>query len=417
MKQLRKALAVFLAALFALSTFAAAAFGVAAASTSRVTKNTDFIALNDPLEAFSRLGSFGVELASPDSRDFPEDIIVVNSNHIQGVARYGDYTIISVNAYIPSGDPGYLFFYSATKLLGYFQVPSGSHTGGIGIAGDYLVIPAAQAYIYDISSLKNGVLPSSTPVLSQDIGIGGGSLSATIVPYNGGTALLLSDSGFGMGIVPLPIMSGSTVTRLTVNSSAALFGTYSEVDDIGWGANNEALVTDTNGDAWLFVLTSKIGLPGKAADLLGEAGVNYEDAVTLYKIELNGTSATVTGPYAEKLLEPFDSYLLALGSHYRFAASVQVLDADNFAVISTPSLPGNLFIKYVSGTAKSILDLVRPNVLPVNANVTRPVGSAAPTGTANIESRSLLNWLYQVLYWFLTIVNLDYLFGKLGINI
>ncbi|MDR1410312.1 MAG: hypothetical protein LBJ12_08685 [Oscillospiraceae bacterium] len=419
MKHMRKPLAAFLAALFALSTFAAAAFGVAAAS-SRVSKNTDFIALNDPLEAFERLSSFGVEFAAPSSKGFPEEFIDLNRNHLQGVARYGEYTIVTLNNR-DFTNPGHIFFFDSNKLLGYFQAQDGAYPSGIGVAGDYLVVSAHGESIYDISSLKDGRLPSSEPIVTvTGTSVGGLCNGATIVPYGGGQALLYGDFRFNVALVPLPITADSVAISLSTDLSGMVEGQYTEhisSDETDWGVQNCALVSDTAGNAWMFILACKIGLPGKLADAIGEDGVNYEDAATLYKIEISGTTAVVTGPYAEKKLESFDSYMLALGSHYRFAASVQVLDADNFAIVSTPSVPGNMFLDYVSGTARNLLDLVRPNLLPVNANVTRPLHSGPPASTANIEHRSPLNWLYQVLYWFLTIVKLDYFLGKFGINV
>ncbi|MDR1410311.1 MAG: hypothetical protein LBJ12_08680 [Oscillospiraceae bacterium] len=417
MKYFKKSLAAFLAVLFALSTFAAAAFGVAAAS-SRVSKNTDFIALNDPLEAFERLSSFGVELAAPDSRGFPEDIIVVNSNHIQGLARYGDYTVISVSGDHSVSDTGYFFFYNGQKLLGGFSSPEGlgSHVGAISIAGDYMACSVGTTIVYDLSPLKNGQIPNETPLIAS------GSLGSTIAIANyQGQESVFFLGGNSLKILPLPLTAESAAITLPLETQAVMSSEYDGTGEWGklnaWTNDNEALVTDTANNLWLFRLNSRLTLPGKVADLIGEEGMDYEDVALLYKIELTDSGAIMTGPLASKKTEPYDSYLFALGSHFRFGASVQVLDADNFAIISTPSLPGNLFLKEISGTAKGLLDLVKPNVLSINANITRPLGARPPASIANIEQRGLLNWLYQALSWFLKIVNLDYFLGKLGIHI
>ncbi|MDR0884552.1 MAG: hypothetical protein LBN05_08115 [Oscillospiraceae bacterium] len=413
MKFGKKALAIFLAALFLMSTCAAAAFGLAAG----VTQSTDPIALNDPLEAFSRLPSFGTELASPSAKGFPEDIIVVNSNHIQGVARYGAYTIISVSGDSSISSTGYFFFFSDQKLLGGFPSPEGlgTHTGAVSVAGDYLACSTGTTLFYDLSPLKSGNLPSATPVLQ----VGGVGSTIAIADYNGAPALY-AFGGDNLKVLSLPLSGASTITELPFADQSQ----PSEYDGTGqwgtlnaWTSDNDALVADTAGNLWFFSLNSKLTLNNAISDLIGENGMNYEDVALLYKIDLSSGTATLTGPLATKKLEPYDSYLFALGSHFRFAASVQVFDADNFAIVSTPSLPGNLFLDAVNGTAKNVLDLVRPNTLCVNAYTTRPVGEKAPPSFLNIESRGFLNWLYQLLYRFLSIVNLEGVLGKLGIKI
>ncbi|MDR1805722.1 MAG: hypothetical protein LBQ80_02990 [Clostridium sp.] len=425
MKHLRKTLALLLAAMMAFSVFAAAAFGAAAASASRVSKDTSFIALNDPVEAFSRLGTFGVEFAAPDSTAFPEEFITVNKNHIQGLARYGEYTIIDVNSDPDNHPNGWVMVYSSTKLLGYWEMEgAGSHVGGIGIAGDYLIVPADNGkFLYDLSPLKSGEMPTGVPLaVYAHNGIGSGSTALTYVEYQGQPALLCGDYSYNFGIITLPPQQGDSIIRLTTDTSGIEPCEFDEPDnytEMDWGVNNEALVSDVDGNAWMFILASRLTLPGVVADLIGESGMDYEDAASLYKVEIQGSTAVVTGPHAAKQLESYDSYLFALGSHFRFAASVQVLDADNFAIIDSPSLPGNLFLDAVEakGIAKTVMNLIRPNALPVNGFVTRQVGSAEPASFANIESRNPLNWLYQVLLWFLRIVKLDVVLGYFGVSL
>ncbi|MDR2525982.1 MAG: hypothetical protein LBC83_07385 [Oscillospiraceae bacterium] len=412
----KRALPAFLAIVMLFSVCFPVPVGAAACASSRVRKSTDFIALNDPLEAFGRLKSFGTQFAKPDSQSFPEDIIVANSNHIQGIARYGEYTVISVSGDPSISETGYFFFFDDEKLLGGFSSPegTGSHLSDISIAGDYMACSGASGtMLFDLSPLQDGRLPEKAPVLITDRF----SNIITIADYQGQPALfsILHNT---VKAIPLPLTPASAesiadVAVIEDRTAPTPFGATYNWGVLGeWTNDNAALVTDTQGDLWLFMLNSRLILPGFVADLIGEAGMDYEDIALLYKVELKDDGTAVkTGPLASKKLKPFDSYLFALGSHFRFGASVQVLDANNFAVISSPSLPGNLAMKQIGETGKRLFDMISPASLRVNANVTRPQNKAF---NALLE-RSPFDWLHEALSWMLTTIDFGGILGKLGL--
>jgi hypothetical protein len=353
------------------------------------TGAADFIRLKDVPEAFSRLPATGTKLAALCSVDFPEDIIVVNSNHIQGIALYGEYTIISVNG---QADVGYFFFFDSENLLGGFSSPDGlgSHPGCLSVAGDYLTVSQiGLTLIYDISPLKDRVLPNPMPVAVLNTN----SNASSIATWQGNDALMIY-TGANLIAIPLPVTSASVDSAVTLpvqnRTLPSEYDPPASYNTSTWNADCTALVTDTENHLWYFSLVSKLTLSGHVADLVGQDGVDYEDVAVLYKIEFTDSDAVITGPVAVKKLSPYNAYLLALGCHFRFAASVYVPDENNFAIISTTSLPGNMALSAVSPAFKTIADIISAPALYINAFVT------GDSESCNLAYR-FLKWLVRVI--------------------
>lgn len=274
------------------------------------------------------------------------------------------------------------------------------------MAGNYLCVPCGTDYLYDLSPLKEEKKPVLLAAVNRVAGMGSGSVGMTMITYEGQEALLFTDFGMTLGVLPLAQLNAEKSDSLNMLplqvSKEYTEGTYQggpeDIESKDWDINNVALLTDRDNNAWIIEMASKQGLSGKIADLIGEQGVNYEDALTLYKVTFNGNQATVTGPVREMQVQTYDNYLLALGSHFRFASTAQAINADSFAVFSTPSLPGNMAlgavdnaIKAENGFVKPIADFVNPPTLAVNAFL--------PQETC----KTPLNYLYDILYWLLSL--------------
>ncbi|MDR1928303.1 MAG: hypothetical protein LBQ33_06680 [Oscillospiraceae bacterium] len=344
--------------------------GGAAAKTPAL--RTEFIRLNDVEKSFAALQPQGKKFAAPSSKGFPSDIIVVNSNHIQGIARYGKYTVASVNGHESKTKLGYLFFFDDKKLLGSITTPapvdggSRSHPGGIQAAGKYLAVPFGDIVaLYDLSPLLSGNMPTLLAELPGG-GMGSGSIGLTLyADENGKEWLAFTDCDIqGVQLLDPAALPDAQPVHLRVDRSGMTGSEYLTGD---WGVNNTALVTDVNNVLYALILSSRQSMGGKLAGQIGEEGLDYEDAMVLYKIEIDGTEAKVTGPVAEKTVAPFDSYLVALGSHFRFTGTAQALDADNLAVFSSPSLPGNLALGIAGDELVQLADFFAPPTFTINA--------------------------------------------------
>lgn len=106
-----KILALVLAGVLLCGLPAAVAYGAGA----KPEPSMEFTRLNDVPAAFDKLSPQGVKYATPSNKGFPEEIIKVNSNHIQGMAKYGKYTIISVM--VESPWRGIISAYPAARII------------------------------------------------------------------------------------------------------------------------------------------------------------------------------------------------------------------------------------------------------------------------------------------------------------
>ncbi|MDR1733751.1 MAG: hypothetical protein LBR73_02600 [Oscillospiraceae bacterium] len=356
----------------------------------------DFIRLKDVPRALKAIHPVGVRWSNPRSDGFPEERIIEMGHHIQGIARYGPYTIASDAA---AGESGILAIFSDEKLLYALDTPEGTghHPGGIAVAGDILGVPFdhTRTYaFYDLSPLRAGAEPQLITVTDEIYDFGTAALGLTFLTYQGEEVLLLTDQKKNFAILRLPLTAESKLERLQVEDNA-VYAAYDDPDGTGWCVSETvALLTDTQNTAWLLGFSCRAGLRAKFVEKLGQPGLDNEDAVVLHKIEVTEGRATVTGPYYEREFQPFNACLLGLGNHFRLGGGVQVLDAEHFAILSTGGYPGNIALQYAHRDLKAAADKAIPRRYAVNAFL--PQSAGLPAQAANLAYRGLRRALQGV---------------------
>lgn len=208
-------------------------------------------------------------------------MITTAINHIQGMAVYGDYTIITVNGH---GQAAKLFIYDKAGLIQTLTLPDDvdEHSSGMQVCGNLLAILARGTILFvDLRPLNEGGEAAFLPV---DRLPSGGGMAVGITNYtdrNGVEKLLIVNTNGTMLESPIP----EDGTSFQWTRRGQYSGPKAETQNI-------ALVTDTENNVYLFAFASEDSQEGSITDLIDReevGGMNFDDSIRLYALDVHSS--------------------------------------------------------------------------------------------------------------------------------
>ncbi|MDR3185305.1 MAG: hypothetical protein LBU04_00615 [Christensenellaceae bacterium] len=301
----------------------------------------------DVEKTIRNLETKGVAFSSrPKLKDFVYSDFTFNKTHIQGLARYKDFSLFTIN-----GDPDkkdsasstyYLYIVNDTnryplkrilppKVPDFPEDAIMTHTNSMQVTGDYLIVsvddesgkyPGNWLWFYDLAPIPTGgdpVLRHMTHVDMQVSACGSvtiGDREALVLASPDGN-LLVSD-------IPDDESDPSSLNFIKYQKS--------EDSDTGRYPQAMALLTDSQNRLWHLLLDYGGKGNGETPD--------YANYVVLYSFEfLEDTTYRYKEVVPSFEVLPFDSFLFALACHFRFAGTAQVQEDGSFWIFSTQSIP------------------------------------------------------------------------------
>lgn len=328
---MKKIITVILIAMIILFTFGCSADDGGIGIEITVNKAVDVQSL------FSSINPEGVRSERrPSQARFDYTKLILNSNHLQGLAIYGDYIITNLNGHISKTDVGYIFIYDNEGLIQEISTPKPkigtelTHTSGMQVIGDYLFIMMSgedgepnHMLIYYLKTLNSG----GEAFLFQDIIVedfSAASIGGTVFKDNNGENVIVV------------IDKDRTLMKSRLGGKYFEFQKMTKAENsyCGKGSelNNVAMFTDIDNVMWIF---------GMESETVGEGiSTMYTDVLNLYRVDiLEDGSYRVSEALDSLECYPYDGASFA-GSHFRFGATA-VIDEDGALIVY--STPGQCF--------------------------------------------------------------------------
>ncbi len=279
--------------------------------------------------AFASLNPNGIKSAfNPSQELFNYSQLILNSNHLQGMAIYRDYVITNLNGHLSLSKVGFIFIYDAEGIIQEITTPEPgigtdlAHTSGMQVIGDYLFIMMSgedgepnHMLIYDLKALCS----SGQAVLFQDIIVedfSSASIGGTVYrDINGEDVVVVCDKD--RTLMKSSLGGNRFEFRKMVKAEGSYGGKSSEL-------NNVAMFTDTDNVMWIL---------GMESETVGQGlYTQYTDVLNLYRVDiLEDGSYKVSEAVNSLECTPHDGKTF-IGSHFRFGATA-IIDENGYLVV------------------------------------------------------------------------------------
>lgn len=283
-------------------------------------------------EAFLALNPEGVQSEKNPSQElFPFDQLVLNSNHLQGLAIYGDYIITNLNGHTNLTNVGYIFIYDREGIIQEITTPVPTigteltHTSGMQVIGDYLFIMVSgedgepnHMLIYYLKPLNEG----GEAYLFQDIiveNFSAASIGGTVFrDDNGEDVVVVCDKDRTL------LKSRLGLAQFDFEPMVKAEGSY---ESKGSELNNVAMFTDSNNVMWIL---------GMESETLGSGlTTQYTDALNLYRVDIMSDGSYKVSEAIHSLnCNPYNGKTFR-GAHFRFGGTAIINESGELTVYST----------------------------------------------------------------------------------
>lgn len=283
-------------------------------------------------EAFLALNPKGVRSEiNPSQALFPFDQLILNSNHLQGLAIYGEYIITNLNGHISLTNVGYIFIYDREGIIQKIPTPEPTigteltHTSGMQVIGDYLFLMVSgedgepnHMLIYYLKPLNEG----GEAYLFQDIiveNFSAASIGGTVFCDNDGEdVVVVCDKDRTL------LKSSLGIAQFDFKLMVKAEGSY---ESKGSELNNVAMFTDSNNVMWIL---------GMESEALGSGlTVQYTDVLNLYRVDImSDGSYKVSEAIYSLNCNPYNGKTFR-GAHFRFGGTAIIDESGDLIVYST----------------------------------------------------------------------------------
>jgi hypothetical protein len=289
--------------------------------------NTQNTKLQDVVVAFDNTNTDGT-LHQFDGEPW---VATMAESHVQGLARYGNYILLSHN------NKGYsLGFICAlnvtSKKLAYtFDTPDAhyNHPGGMQVIGDFLVVGVESSdysksylHFYDLSSMTDTVHPAFVP-FNMARNAGAGAVGITSYTDNQVEYYLLAV--YDNGHMDFYKSNGNPISNPDFKdiwfSTTVATTDYSSIN----------LLTDVNQDIWMVGFRTR------------DLATSKDDYVDLYRIDPQ-TRQVSSRTTRRHMVTKYGGIEGMDGVHFRWGAGLQIISDDSLTFFATQrNFVGNNF--------------------------------------------------------------------------
>lgn len=292
--------------------------------------------VNNLESAFNKMADKGPNKVKLGTSGMDFSRLSTGGEHLQGGARYGDYTILASNH---KKKKGTLFIFKNEKLVQQVKLPY-DHPGGIDVCGDLLAVGSTDegdyknklyTRLYDLRPIKDGKEPIE------------------LFKFKGFAELSVGISSFkqsGKDMIAIAGDSGQIMMAEFPNDGQTFTWTYynKKGDSLPGSRQNCALITDKNESLYFCVLED---VDVKKKILFWTTSIRMEDYANLYKLTFDTNSKTVT---IKKVNRRGITFRTGLGKtqiyeHYRWSSHIGAVDQNSLMTFATASIPGIAYVK------------------------------------------------------------------------